>query len=163
MQKVLNLVLIRQEVEGEKCSKTFFVVLERQNMQNQTVFKLYSHDNKSIYSINPKNIPKSEKKIYEKLYIKENLTAATTKVLRKIPNRKKIPNEHFNFCEAEISIDEIIKSINSEKNNKSPSNHGLAAELYQHFSNKLAAVLLDVYDSWESLASWMLLIKQKSA
>ena len=122
------------------------------------MFKLYSHDNKSIYSTNPKDIPKSEKKIYEKLYTKENLTAATTKVLRKIPSRKKISNKHFNFCEAEISIDEIIKSINSEKNNKSPSNHGLAAERY-----KLAAVLLDVYDSWESLASWMLLLKQKSA
>ena len=29
--------------------------------------------------------------------------------LRKIPNIKKISNEHFNLCEAEISLDEIIK------------------------------------------------------
>ena len=81
MQKVLNLVLIRQEVEGEKCSKTFFVVLERQNMQNQTMFKLYSHDNKSIYSTNPKDIPKSEKKIYEKLYTKKNLTVIKNRTI----------------------------------------------------------------------------------
>ena len=32
---------IRWEVEGEKCSKTFLKVLERQNMQNQTIFELY--------------------------------------------------------------------------------------------------------------------------
>ena len=30
---------------------------------------------------------------------------ATTKFLSKIPNRKKISNEHFNLSEAEISLD----------------------------------------------------------
>ena len=52
---------IRQELEGEKCSKTFFKVLERQNMQNQTIFELYTGDNKSKYSSNPKDILKSAK------------------------------------------------------------------------------------------------------
>ena len=28
---------IRWELEGEKCSKTFFKVLERRNIQNQTI------------------------------------------------------------------------------------------------------------------------------
>ena len=69
--------------------------------------------------------------------------------MRKIPNREKIFNEHFNLCEAEISLDEIIKSINSETNNQSPGNDGLTAEFYKHFSNEAAPVLLDdVYDSW---------------
>ena len=54
---------IRYEVEGEKCSKTFFEVLERQNMQNQTIFE-YNDDNKSIYSSNPKDILKSAKIVY---------------------------------------------------------------------------------------------------
>ena len=35
---------------------------------------------------------------------------------------------------------------------KSPCNNGLKAAFYKHFSNELAPVLLDVYDSWESLA-----------
>ena len=60
---------IRQKLEGEKCSKTFFKVLERQNMQNQTIFELYNDDNKSKYSSNPKDILKSAKKIM-KLYTK---------------------------------------------------------------------------------------------
>ena len=44
-QKVLTELRanIRQEVEGKKSSKTFFKVLERQNLQNQTIFD----DNKS--------------------------------------------------------------------------------------------------------------------
>ena len=135
------------QLEGEKCPKTFFEVLERQNMKNQTIFKLYTDDNKSKYSSNPKDILKSAKKIM-KLYTKWTSTAATTEFVWKIPNRKKISYEHFNLCEAEISLDEIIKSINSETNNKPPGNDGLKAEFYKHSSNELAPVLLDVYDSW---------------
>ena len=37
---------IRSELEGEKSSKTFFKVLERRNMQNQTISKSYINDNK---------------------------------------------------------------------------------------------------------------------
>ena len=55
-----------------------------------------------------------------KLYTKWTSAAATTKFVSKIPNGKKISNEHFNLCEAEISLDEIIKSINSETINKPP-------------------------------------------
>ena len=86
-----------------------------------------------------------------KIYSKRTSTAATTEFICKIPNRKKISNEHFNFCEAEISLDENMKSINSEANNKPPGNDGLTAEFYGHFSNELAPALLGVYDSWGKL------------
>ena len=36
---------IRQELEGEEGSKTFFRVRERQNMQIQTIFELHTDDN----------------------------------------------------------------------------------------------------------------------
>ena len=54
---------IRWELEGKKCFKMFFKVLEKQNLQNQTISELYTDDNKSKYSSNPKDIFKSEKKI----------------------------------------------------------------------------------------------------
>ena len=54
---------IRQGLEGKKCSKTFFNVLEKQNMQIQTIFELYADDKKSKYSSNPKDILKSAKKL----------------------------------------------------------------------------------------------------
>ena len=82
------------ELEGEKCTKTFFKVLKR--------------------------------------------------LLSKSPDRKKICNEHFNLCEGEISLDEIIKSINSKTNNKSPGNAGLLAEFHIQFEHELDPVLLDV-------------------
>ena len=74
--------------------------------------------------------------------------AATTEFLSKIPNRKKMSNENFNLCEAETSLDEIIKSINSPKNNKSPGNDSLEAVFQKHFSDELAPALLNVYEYW---------------
>ena len=88
------------EQECEKCSKTFFKVLERQNLKNQTLFEVYTGNNKSKYSGNPKAILKSQKKNCETLYPKEkNSKAATTDILSKIPN-KKISNEQCNIFEA---------------------------------------------------------------
>ena len=118
-------------------------------MKNQTIFELYTDDNKSKYSSNLKNILKSAKKVM-KLYTNWTSTAATTEFVCKLPNKKKISNEHFNLCEAEISLDEITKSINSEVN-KPPDNDGLTAEFCKHFSNELVIALLDVYDSWGKL------------
>ena len=50
------------KLEGEKFPKSFFEVLKRQNMKNETIFELYTDDNKSKYSNNPKDILKSAKK-----------------------------------------------------------------------------------------------------
>ena len=86
-----------------------------------------------------------------KPYNKWTSTAATTEFVCKIPNRKKISNEHFNLCEAEISLDEIKKSINPETNNKPPGNDGLTAEFHRHFSNELSPFLLGVYGSMGKL------------
>ena len=50
-------------LEDKKFLKTFFEIPERQNMKNQTIFDLYTGDDKSKYSSNPMNILKSEKTI----------------------------------------------------------------------------------------------------
>ena len=58
-----------------------------------------------------------QKRICEKLYTKEWQLPKLQMLnfLEKIPKRKKIPNEDFNLCEVEIPLDEIFKSIFSEK------------------------------------------------
>ena len=50
---------IRSELEGEKGSKTFFRVRERQNMQMQKIFEVHTDDKKTKYSM---DILKSAKK-----------------------------------------------------------------------------------------------------
>ena len=90
-------------------------------MENQTIFELYTYDNKSEYFSNLQDILKSTKIIYKNLYTKQTSTAATTEFL------SKKNNEHFNLYEAEISLHEIIKSIKYETNNKSTGNDSLPA------------------------------------
>ena len=51
------------ELVGKIWLKTFFEVLERQNLQNQTISELYTGNNKSKYSNNLKDILKSAEKI----------------------------------------------------------------------------------------------------
>ena len=92
---------------------------------------------------------KKEKK--EKIYTARTSRAATTEFVSKSLSRKKISNKCFNLCETEIYLDEIIKSINSEINNKLPGNYGLTTEFSKHFSNELAPIILDIYDSWGKL------------
>ena len=100
---------IRWDLEGEKCSKSFINILERQHMQNQTISELYTDDKKSKVSDNPKDILNSAKKIYENLYTKEEIfQSAINELLNKIPLNKKISNEHFRLCEADISLEEIL-------------------------------------------------------
>ena len=65
---------------AKKCPKTLFKELERQNMQYQTILELYTDDNKSKYSRNPKDILKSEKK-------------------QKKKNKEKRKKESFTSCE----------------------------------------------------------------
>ena len=74
-------------------------------------------------SSNPKNIPKTAKKNYKKLYTtKTTSKAAINEFLSKLPNWKEISNEQFNLWEVKIFLDEIIKSINSQTNSKSRGN-----------------------------------------
>ena len=77
---------IRWGLEGEKCSKTFFKVLERQNMQNQTISELYTDVEKSKFSSNPNDILKSAKNFYENLYTRENVSkSAIDELLNQTP------------------------------------------------------------------------------
>ena len=145
---------IRWDLEGEKCSKSFFNILERQHMQNQTISELYIDDEKSKTSENPKDILNSAKKFYESLYTREKISQpAINKLLNKILINKKLSNEHFKLCETVLSIVVVLNAIKSQKNNKSPGNDGITAEFYLHFSNEIAPVLLEVYNSWKQIGT----------
>ena len=52
---------IRWDLENENYLKAFFKVLERQNLQNQTISALYTDDNKPKYCSNSMDIFKSAK------------------------------------------------------------------------------------------------------
>ena len=76
---------IRLDLEGEKCSKYFFKILERQHMQNEAVSELYANDKRSEFSSNSEDILKSAKKFYENLYVEENISKSAINKLLKYP------------------------------------------------------------------------------
>ena len=94
---------IRWKLEGEKLSITFFKVLERNNMQNQTrsgFIWMIINQNILVSLLKFLNL---QKNFYEKCYTKEaTFKTATTEFFSQIPNRKKISNEQFHHCEAKI-------------------------------------------------------------
>ena len=94
---------IRWKLEGEKCSKIFFKVLERKNMQNQTrseFILMIINQNILATLLTFSNLQKT---FYDKFYMKEaTFKTSTTKYLSQIPNRKNISNEQCHLCEAKI-------------------------------------------------------------
>ena len=79
--KKANGVKIRDNIKwdwkGKKCCKTFFNVLERHNMQNQSIAELYIDDKKNKYSNDPKDTLTSAKSFYENLYTGGNISRDT--------------------------------------------------------------------------------------
>ena len=85
---------IRWKLEGEKCSKTFFKVLERKNMGKQTrsEFILMVINQTILASLLA--FSNLKKNLYEKLYTKEvTFKTATTEFLCQTPNRKNMSNK----------------------------------------------------------------------
>ena len=94
---------IRWKLEGKKCSKTFFKVLERKNMRNQrrSEFILMIINQTILASLLA--FSNLKKNLYEKFYSKEvTFKTTTTEFLSQIPNRKDRSNEQFHLCEAKI-------------------------------------------------------------
>ena len=89
---------IRWKLEGEKCSKTFFRVLERKNMRNQIrseFILIIINQNILAYLLAFSNL---KKYFYEKFYTKEvTFKTATTEFLSQIPNRKKYQLNNSTF------------------------------------------------------------------
>ena len=66
---------------------------------------------------------------------------AIVELFSKISNKKKISNKQFHHCEANIFLEKVTKSINSQTNIKSSGNDSLTAKFFKHPSNKLSPVL----------------------
>ena len=84
-------------------------------MKNQAIFELYTDDNKWKYSSSPMNILKSAKKQQQQQQQQKNNETLHQVNFHScyywicLGNYKRIPYENFNLCEAEISLDEIVK------------------------------------------------------
>ena len=80
---------------------------------------------------------------YEQLF-KKTICNANSKIVSFLDNISLpvINNDFFNLCENDLTEDELLISLKSMQNNKTPGNDGLTKEFYEAFWNEIKHVFL---------------------
>ena len=105
----------------------------------------------------------NELKTVMKSFIEIRQTSKTTiaELFSKTSNKNKISNKQFHHCKANIFLQKVTKSINSQKNMKSLGNDSLTANFINTFQmnyllrfiNNVLSNNAYVYQSWENFGT----------
>ena len=81
----------------------------------------------------------TEIQLFYKKLLTENLSISKQNVVTLLENLPvpKLQKEQVIKCEGEIKEYELLQSLKSMKNDKSPGNHGLTKEIYETFWGKI--------------------------
>jgi hypothetical protein len=129
--------------EGEKNS-AFFLRQEKQNYLNKTITELKVNGK---YIDNPKDILKAEKEFYSHLYQENTDIINNTEINTFISDNyvPKIKEDIKKTMDEPITEKEILYSLKSLKNNKSPGTDGLTTEFFKFFWSDIKELLLNSY------------------
>ena len=124
---------------GEKSTK-YFLNLEKQKAVNGTVKKIIKDH---IEITDQLKIQHELRMFYEQLF-KKTICNANSKIVSFLDNISLpvINNDFFNLCENDLTEDELLISLKSMQNNKTPGNDGLTKEFYETFWNEIKLVFL---------------------
>ena len=119
---------------GEKSTK-YFLNLEKQKAVNGTVKKIIKDH---IEITDQLKIQHELRMFYEQLF-KKTICNANSKIVSFLDNISLpvINNDFFNLCENDLTEDELLISLKSMQNNKTPGNDGLTKEFYENFWNEI--------------------------
>jgi hypothetical protein len=120
--------------EGEKNS-SYFLRLEKHNYSNKHITQLQI-DEEVINS--PKEILIQEKTFYEKLYSEiidsnSNDVKEAANIFTNSTAIPKITEEQKRLCESDLTESEVLTSLKTLHNGKSPRTDGLVVEFYKFF------------------------------
>ena len=132
--------------EGER-NTSYFLRLEKQNFCNKLITKIKTE--KEVIT-NPKDILEEGRKYYMKLYSDDdsqyvlggqpvNLIEEEFLTNASLP---KLNENQKSQCEGLMTESELLKSIKTFKNGKTPGTDGLTAEFYKFFWNDIKDLLL---------------------
>ena len=135
--------------EGEKCSK-YFLNLEKQRSNNNTIFKLVKNDNKEVLTTND-DILKEIAEHFSSLYTCKNIQEKDinedcTSIFLNPSNVVSINDEDKNSLNLPLSEREIFLALKSTKNGSSPGLDGIPGEVYKFFWNDIKIPLLNCYN-----------------
>ena len=115
-----------------------FLNLEKQKAINGTVKKIIKND---IEITDQLKIQQELRMFYEQLF-KKTICNANSKINSFLDNISLpvINNDFFNLCENDLTEDELLISLKSMQNDKTPGDDGLTKEFYETFWNEIKHV-----------------------
>ena len=130
--------------QGEKCSNYFFS-LEKYKARQKTINRVKVAD--GSFSSDSKTILQECRAFYKNLYSKnENVnTNSFEEFITRVPVPK-LTAQQNSFCESNITLGELFKTLKSFSKNKSPGIDGLTVDFYVTFWEQLKHMLLLVYE-----------------
>ena len=145
IQGIILRSLCEEYEQGEKCSNYFFS-LEKYRAKQKTMNRIKLADG-SLCS-DSKTILQECRTFYKNLYSQNyNLNRDLyPEFFSKIPGPK-LTAQQNSFCDANITLGELLQVLKSFSRNKSPGLDGLSAEFYITFWEQLKDMLLLVYEN----------------
>ena len=129
--------------EGEVNSR-YFLGLEKQIQGNNVIRKVKCKD---AFVVNDKEILNETVKFYNNLYSRTNVNNRNIDSFFERVKPKVILNDHEKqFCDANITKEELSDIVHSLKQNKSPGLDGLTSEFYQTFWEELQCIFIRMID-----------------
>lgn len=116
--------------------------MENNNSRNLTINSLNIN---GTVSSDPKQIGTFCANFYTTLYKSNYCEDSAFLFFQSLKGIKTLSIDEKITCDRDITVAEIMESIEALKNNKSPGTHGLTAELYKMFAQELAPFLLETY------------------
>ena len=131
--------------DGEKCSK-FFMGLEKQRGNSNTIFKLDSNNSENVIT-QPLEIIETLRSHFENVYKileEDNNTNEDVKRLFLSNNESFILSDFSNVSlDRDVTEDEILAALKDSDNGASPGMDGLPCEVYKFFWHDIKASLLN--------------------
>jgi hypothetical protein len=156
-------IMIRSRAEildqDEKCSK-YFLNLEKRNYKTKYIKRLKNSQGKSIHD--PGEILKEEERFYKLLYqANTEQKQHTLESWDFLQNLKQLSNPDKEFCDQQLTLEELTKKLKQLPNNKFPGSDGLTTNFYKFFWNDINKL---VYESFTySFNSGVLSLDQRRA
>ena len=137
---------IKWAEKGEKCTK-YFLNLEKQRSQNNTITELYDANNNTKIS-DPIDILNYIKNHFEILYSQSKKTNTESSKINFFNTTDKcnfLTEEDVSFLDKDIAEDEVLEALKASKNDSAPGLDGLPCEVYKVFWKDIKKLLLESF------------------
>ncbi|CAG2207261.1 unnamed protein product [Mytilus edulis] len=128
-------------VEGDKNSK-YFLQLEKYRQENNAIKELENDQGKLLTKST--DVLDEIQDYYKNLYSCTNIDESKMKEISNFLTNK-VSEDDVNFCDSDITLEEIFKSLHEMNKNKSPGSDGLTVSFYCKFFHLFGEIFHKIF------------------